>query len=339
MRENHPNGQLAVEQYALEKKLHGPSSYFSEEGQLLSQHWFIRGKREGKAISYTSEGKVAKIQRYREGVWQGNQETFYPDGTLKAVLPYAMGKLHGEVRLYYPTGQLKRQLYFVNGKRDGVEKIWNELGTLLIEAEFDRDEPKGTARQWHENGIMALEIVFESDPRNFLIREWDAAGSPYLLERRVTGDYFDQVAQQTNKLTNTLSEVVRQVDSLKPLVDTILGVKDKNKGSEEPPLMAVQEIQKEIENLKRISKKLIDESGFQSTHEDERFWKGPSARREVEQQVQLMSTDISKEINKIQNSLVVTLGFLSKKLKDIEEKNREKEKKSEKKEQGKDGSV
>lgn len=318
-RDHYPNGQMAAEQFYIDDLLHGPSTYFSENGGLLSRHWFIKGKNEGKALSYYPQGALQAIQRYRNGVWHGRQETFYPDGKLKAVIPYNQGQIHGEVRLYYPTGKLKRELNFAEGKRHGVEKIWNEAGLLTIEAVFDHDKPVGTARQWYANGNMALEVVYEKDPRNFLIREWDEAGFPSLTERRVTGDYFDQVALQTNKLTDTLSQVLQQVDTLGPLVEKVAQKQPKEESSKapspQPPpeTAALETIKKEMERLKSISEELMKESGM-GNEEKEMFWKGPSARREVEEQVLSMASHISREINAIQNSLVLTLGMLAKKL-------------------------
>ncbi|MCE5316321.1 MAG: DUF115 domain-containing protein [Parachlamydia sp.] len=323
-RDHYPNGQMAVEQYYLDGSLHGPSTYFSETGGVLSRHWFIKGKREGKAFSYYPKGAIQSIQRYRNGLWHGRHETFYPDGKLKAVIPYSQGQIDGEVNLYYPTGELKRQLHFVEGTRHGVEKIWNETGLLTIEAEFDHDKPVGTARQWYSNGNMALEIVYEKDPRNFMIRQWDEAGFPSVTERRVTGDYFDQVALQTNKLTDTINQVLQQVDMLGPLVEKVA-----HKTSQEVPQLStspemhpetapLETIRKEMEHLKSISEELLKESGMKE--DEEMFWKGPSARRDVEDQVQTMATHISKEINAIQNGLVMTLGLLAKKLQPLEEK-------------------
>lgn len=335
-REYHPNGQLAAEQFYLDGLLHGPSTYFSEAGSVLSRHWFIKGKREGKAFSYYPHGSLQSIQRYRNGVWHGRQETFYPDGRLKSAIPYKEGKIHGEVKLYYPGGGLKRELNFEDGKRHGIEKIWNEAGLLTIEATFDRDKPVGTARQWYANGNMAIEIVYEKDPRNFLIREWDEAGFPSLTERRVTGDYFDQVALQTNKLTDTLDQVLQQVDTLGPLVEKVSHQTEAKTPSQTPSqapqptpdMAALQTIKKEMERLKSISQELAKESGM-GVDDKEMFWKGPAVRREVEEQVQIMATHISQEINAIQNSLVLTLGMLAKKLQPEPVKTEE-EKKAEK---------
>lgn len=306
VQQHHPNGQLAVEQFFVEAKLHGPSTFYSEQGTLLSRRFFVHGLPEGESSYFSLHGKLEAIQRFQNGLPHGTQETFYPDGKRKSVLPYQAGKLHGEVELYYPSGHLKRQLPFVEGKRHGVERIWNESGLLVIEATFNQDLPTGVARQWYDNGNMALEVTYEENPHNFLIREWDEAGFPCVTERRITGDYFDQVARQTDKLTKTLIEVFNQVKSLSPLVDAALH-------KPTTPLPNQDAIKKELENLKRISQDLMAESGL-GLDQDEMFWKGPTVKREVEQQVKAMSTSISQEINEIQSLLVTTLGKLSKKL-------------------------
>jgi antitoxin component YwqK of YwqJK toxin-antitoxin module len=316
LRQYDTNGQLLSEQFYKEGKLHGPSSYFSSQGTLLSRHWFIHGKREGKACFYTPEGNLVSIQTYRDGLLDGNQKSFYPTGNLKSLLQYKSGQLHGDVYLYYPDGALKRELHFEEGKRHGFERLWNEVGLLTIEAEFEQDKPKGIARQWYANGNLALETFYDEESQSYVVREWDESGFPSLTEKRVTGDYFDQVALQTSKLTDALNEVLSQVDTLVPLVDAMT--------PEQPEASPVQKevegIKKEFENLKRISRELIRESGYGATQEEELFWKGPTARREVEQKVQDMAQEMSKDINAIQNSLVVTLGALAKKLKKESEK-------------------
>lgn len=334
IRSHYSNGKLSSEQFYFKNQLHGPSTFYGEEGAILSQSWFVRGKRQGKARVFASDGKLQSLQRFREGVWDGLQEFYYPDGQVKALLPYHEGRLHGHVRLYYPHGQLKRELQFVEGARDGIERIWNETGLLVIEAEFEKDKPVGKAREWYSNGNMALEIIYEKDSRNFTIREWDESGFPSLTEKRIRGDYFDQVAQQAGKLTDTLSMVLEQIKSLNPLVNQIAHtqeIKSETKSESYVP-MDMDALKKEIDDLKKISEELLAESGFRSAEGDEMFWKGPAARREVEKEVQTMTVEISKNINKVQNNLVITLGKLAKKMKQEEEKGKAEEEKAKPKE-------
>jgi antitoxin component YwqK of YwqJK toxin-antitoxin module len=308
-----PNGQLISEQFYQEGLLHGPSSFFNQKGALLALHWFLRGKRVGKAISYTSGGKISSIYRWQEGVLDGKQEAFYSNGQFKSILQYSVGKLHGDVLLYYPSGELKRELAFDSGKRHGFERLWNESGQLTIEAEYDQGKPKGVARQWYANGQLAFEISYDQEGLNGTVREWDEAGTATRSETLMVGDYFDQVALQTTKLTDALSEVMDQVDTLAPLVETLVPGEFSMK-SNEPE---IETIKKEIENLKRISQDLIKESGFDLTHDEDLT---------VEKQVQDMAQQISKDMNTIQNSLSTTLEALTKKLKLEEEKRKEQKK-------------
>lgn len=337
---NYPEGGLKKLQFKLGGKLHGPSYFYSKEGSVLSETWFHQGKRIGKAWTYYLEGPLHSIKRYVDGKREGKQEYYYPNGQLKTSLNYVDNLLDGEVKLYHSNGQLKRELTFSHGKRKGMERIWNVIGTLLIEAQFDEDKPVGTARKWYLNGNIEKEIVYDAASDAYTIREWDEMGQTVSREQRSTGDYFDQVAKQTEKLTEALNQVLNQVTSLSPAIEALSSEKKKAEKDDIPGELT--KLRQGIEDLKGIYKKLAFETGIDSANKDEAIWKGPSSRKEVEKEISFMTKEMTNEMNTMQNALVTALGLLSKKItqmakaKEEEKKAKEEETKKAKEEKPKE---
>ncbi len=130
------SGALQSECFVREKKLHGPSRFFSEEGVLLSETWFWLGKKQGiSRLFYRSGASYANL-RFRDDCKMGRQEYFYENGQPKTIEEYLNGRLHGESVLYWPNGCLKRRCYFDRGLRCGLDQIWNEAGAVLHEESY-----------------------------------------------------------------------------------------------------------------------------------------------------------------------------------------------------------
>jgi hypothetical protein len=240
---------------------------------------------------------------------------FYPNGSIKSQLPYLDGLLDGDILLYFPNGKLKRKLSFSKGKRKGKENLWGADGTLLIEAEFDMDKPVGTARKWYSNGNIAKEVIYDPISNHFTIREWDKGGSIVNLVKKSGGDYFENLVTKTDSLTEALETILKQVTSVAPLVEAVV-TKENKKEAVSVIYKEIADINKELANLREISKRLANEIGLDSDSIEEQIWKTPTHRKEIEQQVEVMAKDMTSEIMTIQNALVTTVGLLTKRLRE-----------------------
>lgn len=135
----YPSGQSQAQMFYHENRLHGPSTFFSEQGAVLSKSWFCFGVQQGKARYFYLSGKTHSVQKYKDGKMHGKQEFFYEDGCPKTLMHYENGVLHGEVKLFWPHSLLKREICFVNGKRRGWDRIWSETQVLLSEEGYPDD--------------------------------------------------------------------------------------------------------------------------------------------------------------------------------------------------------
>ncbi|MEC7839946.1 MAG: hypothetical protein VX777_07890 [Chlamydiota bacterium] len=124
----HPSGKIKQQCYYNWGKLHGPSTFYSEEGNVLVKSWYIQGKQTGKCHWFYVSGKKCSTQNYLDSVWHGKQEYWYEDGTVKTIMEYQKGTVHGRVALFYPTGDLKRELFFENGSCVKESKIDSSTG-------------------------------------------------------------------------------------------------------------------------------------------------------------------------------------------------------------------
>jgi hypothetical protein len=246
------------------------------------------------------------------------QKYYYIDGTPKAEIEYKQGILNGPIRLYDSFGRLCRELAFVEGKRDGVEHIWNKEGMLIIEAFFRQDIPTGKARQWYDNGNPAIEIDYDDKGIPISTRKWKSSGA-VVDDTGEHDDYFDQVTKQTGVLTDSLTTVVDQLAIVLPILAQTI---DSKNAAEQMPELEEQmaKIKNEMENLKKINQELIQEAGLDPAHPKEPFWKTPSMRQELEQQVEVQAGSVSLELARIQKSLANALeGILKNAQKDENE--------------------
>lgn len=310
--EFYPDQRIKAEQYYLGDLLHGPSVYYSKAGQVLSRHWFLHGLQQGKAWKYYLDGTLSSVQQYQDGQWEGRQEYYYPQGSIKTILNYSKGLLHGFVKLFYPSGQLQREINFVEGKRHGNDSIWNELGLMIITAEFEQDRAVGVARQWYENGNIAKEVQFLTDTQEFTEREWLENGAMREMHKGASSDYFDHVSLQTQKLTKTLEKMSDQVQAVIPIFS-----ENSNPQNNDSLLASLNE---ELAHLEEVSKKLMFETGLDKSNEEESIWKTPTLKLEVEEEIEKLSSMMSKEMGDLQKKLMTTLEKLGKKIEEDKEK-------------------
>lgn len=112
----YPNGNIKLDCFYKDGKLHGSSTFYGEEHQILVKSWYLDGKLQGKSHSYYVSGSLCSVQRFQNGIWHGLQEFWYENGVIKTQMTYKQGELDGIVKLFYPTGALKRQLIFKEGQ-------------------------------------------------------------------------------------------------------------------------------------------------------------------------------------------------------------------------------
>ncbi len=330
----YPNGTIQQCAYWLQSRLHGPSTYYDEQGQLLAESWFIKGLRQGKVKKYYKAHSLHSVEQWLEGKKEGLQLYYYPNGILKSSLNYSQGYLQGLVQIYHSNGQLKRELYFNHHKRQGLERIWDERGTLLVEAEFDGDKPVGVAKKWYPTGNIAVEVTYEKETDNFIKKEWNTVGQAILHEKYSSTDFFDQVVNQTDKLTENLKVVLNQINHIKPLLDQAdqqakrldqhnplpkdLSLIDRSPHElveEESSLYTdMQRLTTNLLRLDEINKKLAFESGLDPANKEEAIWKTPSSRKIVEKEVSKLTEKMTEEMFHIQNSLITVVGLLTKKI-------------------------
>lgn len=316
LRLHHPNGALKLENLYKDGKLHGPSSYYTPDGILLARSWYFNGLRVGKTVCYYSTGKLKSVLRSQEGVWDGPQLHYFEDGSKRAIINFNKGQLHGDILLYHYTGRMARELHFVQGKRNGIERIWSDDGLLIIEASFKDDQPIGTARLWYPNGNVSQEYVYDEQGQLLSVRRWEENGYPLPSEKVRNEDYFDKVAKRTDDLTNSLSEVVEQLKNVAPLMLSNSKEQNSSSGLSQSFEEDLAAIHKELAHLQEIGKEMNFETGMSPESGMEAIWKSPSARREVERQLETMTQEMTEGITNMQKTFRQSLEDLAKKLKD-----------------------
>jgi len=311
-RRDHANGKVKIEWTWRNNLLEGPFAFFDENGTLLSKTWYVKGLKQGKTRKFYQDGKLYSIQRFKDGLEEGKQEFFYPSGQLKTILNYEQGLLHGDVKLFFPNGQIKRELHFIHGKRFDGERMWESSGKLLMEVFYKEDKPIGIAREWRENGTLSKEYAYDENSKRLYMKQWGRTGGeihPFKLNRM---DYFDQVAIQTEVLTNSLEGVYDQVGKVLPILseDSRIGFKE---GVSEDIQSDLTILHKEIENLKKIGHQMLVESGIESEGTKEQIWKTPSAQKEVEKQLNEATTRMGEEVQALMHLLNDTTSLIAKK--------------------------
>lgn len=303
----YPNGSKKCEQFVLQGKLHGPSTFYLKDGTPISKSWFIEGKKQGKSWFYYPNGRMHSRLRYKNGAREGKQEYFYPNGQKKSVLNYKNGQLDGPVYLFHPNGKMKRELHFVNGHRDGEEKFWNEQGLLLIEAEYAMDKPIRTAREWYENGNLSKEIIYDSDSKRLTYRRWDEGGAPWKPEVVIKEDYFDKVTKQTLLLTESLVNIVKDMKNISLAIPYSMDTAEINE--------EIRQIELHMENLHKKGMEMQFESGNDPSNPSEAIWKSDSMKREIQKQLESMSIKMGKQINTMHELIHLTCQILDEKQK------------------------
>lgn len=104
------NGKKKAESFYKKGKLHGPSTFWSEDGRILAKSWFQNGLQYGKSWWYYNSGALYSLQRYLGNQWHGQQIFYYPDGSLKSLLTYDHGRIFGKPVLLNADGSSARNL-------------------------------------------------------------------------------------------------------------------------------------------------------------------------------------------------------------------------------------
>jgi ferritin len=74
------------------------------------------------------------------------------------------------------------------------------------------------------------------------------------------------------------------------------------------------DLESEIQNLRKIQKELLFETGLDPSNPEEAIWKSPETRKEVEKQIDDLTTLMCTEMDHIQSALLKTVVLLSEKL-------------------------
>jgi len=298
----YPSGEKMMECFYEGDKLYGPSIFYYPNGTVSAKSWFIDGKKQGKSWFYYPDGALFSRQCFKDGEREGLQEYFYSDGTPKSIINFSQGVLNGDVFLFHPNGKMMREIHFVNGHRHGEEKLWNEQGILLIEAEYEMDKPVRTAREWYENGNLAKEIIYGLDSQRSVLRRWDEGGMPWKPELLVHEDFFDKVTNQSMLLTQAIGNIVEQ---LKEFAFS-LPHKKGEEGEADRLKEYLHTMEMKIKNLHTMGLELKFESGSDPQNPKEAIWKSESMRHEIQQQLELMTNQMTNEIKSIQDMLSQT---------------------------------
>lgn len=284
------------------KNLENYSVHYSNEGKVLSLVPRSEGELHGKAFFYYAEGTRYSIQNFQNGLKEGLQKYFYPDGIIKSLIHYKNDLLDGSVKLYYPSGHLQREIQFKEGKRHGMDRFYFKNGNLNIEAFYEDDLPIGVARVWYSNGHMQKEITYESPGQRSAVREWNPDGSEISPEKVVKEDYFDKVTRQSGKLTEALTNVVGALkDVAEPLDPTKSLAKE------------MQEISAELARLAELHKEVLEVSGVEDLSGEEKLWKNPTIKHELETHIDQMDSKMQGSFTQINSQL----AFLRRLLKDL----------------------
>lgn len=302
-REEIPGGEWFWEYYKKGNVLHGPSQFVNAEGLIASRSWYIDGKKSGRDICYFSDGNIASLAGYKEGNPHKTHKYYYPNGSVRALLPYHEGKLHGTVELYYPNQTIKRSVEFKFGEKDGDEVLYAENKQKIIEASFKQGMPVGRGCYYSASGVLQKEVIYKAPGEVEEIFAIDRHGKLVRQNAKVAHDYFDSVTLQTEKLTDSLSDVFHY------LKEVLLEIKkDSDFLQENKELMqalsdGIGQIGEELKQLIKLGKVLLDESIKDSKSGSEAIWKTPAAKKLLTAQVTVLQDTVRAGVEAIRSSM------------------------------------
>ncbi len=309
-------GHVTFESYRKEGRLHGPTRYYGRNHFLAAEHWYLEGKQVGKAVYYFSPHAVHAILRFKDGLQEGRQDYYYDDQTPKMIIEnYSKGLLDGTVYLFHPNGLLARKLQFKEGKREGTELLWSAYGILIMEANFSKGKPIGISKVWSAEGKLIQEIFYNEASEIVNSVQWDQLGNLTKKEQGPKRDYFQEVATNTQVLTQNLSQLHKEMLGLKPLLE---GMHRDYSDSNDVTLF-IQElagIGEAIKGLQETNEKLLHESGFHLKNQGETFWKTSSLQKEVQAKLENASKQMQADLAILNENLYKTIFELSRKSKD-----------------------
>ena len=215
--EFYENGRLKQETFYKQRKIEGPSRFYTEAGDLLSEAWFIEDQREGIYRQFYPSTALYSQQFYQNGQWHGRQEFYFENGSPHVMLHYEQGILEGAVTIYNPAGALIRELHYHEGKRHGVEHLWDNQGTLLIECHYQAGVPIQTAREWNSQGGLIREVTIHQFPQDFDVNVWDAKGKCIQSFKHGIEDYssyLNEKQDQANFIDGAIGLILKRFHSL-----------------------------------------------------------------------------------------------------------------------------
>lgn len=307
----YPDGNVKLEQHYLFGSLQGPSTYYGPNGQILALSYYVKGKKEGNAKYYYPSGKLYSIQGYRNGMPEGTHEFFYENGYLKSSLPYKNGLLNGTARLFHANGTKKRELNFIEGKKTGKEFIWNTMGICELEINWYNNAPIGTCSLWYGNGSIAREVIYDKDSKQISLKTWSLEGTLLPSEYYMREDYYEAIARETKQLTSSLVFMTEQMKSLPEHIREVL----KEKHIENSNLdisKDLEDLSKEMENLKSLGEKINTKTADAMTNEEEPLWKTPESQRLLGKTIEDATKGISHDLSSMENALKDMLNKLKK---------------------------
>lgn len=302
--EYYANGTMKSEQYYLDGKLHGSSSYWAIDGGLLAKRWYIHGYAEGKALCYYSNQKPYSITRYRHGVPQGPQEYYYESGLLRSRFNCQNGEFDGPLQLFYVNGQLKREINYCQGKREGIETLWSFEGEKLGQVEYHDDLPVGEAKFWGTKGNVLKCVTFDQDGKLLKTELWDEEGRPLEIAEQGTGDYFDMVTKKIQTFTNNLDLIAEGIAKLMPSMEGNDKRGDIPLGKLKTDLI---HIQTEVKNLKEIVQVMANQVGLNPNNPREAIWKTPTMQKMVEDMIEKISVSLKDNLTEIEKAFMKVL--------------------------------
>lgn len=214
---NHPEGECLIcyqsgerkgEWFYKDGKIHGPSTFYSEDGTVLAKGWYVENKRQGKNYQFYSSGRIYSLKRYKDGESHGKQEFYYESGAKKSTMSFVNGKLEGSVKLYYSDGEMKREIQFSHGELNGFERLWDASGQLIQESEYCNNQPVGISRSWYATGQIKEEKKYYDSAENYDLTSWNEEGK--IIEKLV---FMPQGFRK--ELTSEIEDTMHSLKNLK----------------------------------------------------------------------------------------------------------------------------
>lgn len=309
-------GNLKLESYRKNGKLHGPSRFYSKDGALLAEAWYLNGLQEGKAFHYYPSGILYSIQRFKQGLQHGKQEYFHENQMPRLIINYQKGILDGDIFIFHSNGKMARKIHFNNGVHDGLDLMWYPNGMQFVEACFKENRPTGIARVWYANGHLAQQTVYTDESEVASSSYWDETGGP-ALNSLSSKDYFQDVASSSQQLTTNLAVLFKELTTLTPMLTDAQGSYSGSDKNVDVDLLAIAEnlnfIGTAISDLEKLNIQLIEEASNEAHNQTEAFWKTGALQKEVQEKLNAATSQMQNELTQLRSALSNTIEGILKK--------------------------